>query len=128
MTSQQHRQPVSTEVVHYFRNQNTTTFPKDHCCIIICRLRGLSSSILSNRSVLVLGGRVFCFILCFWCSLAPPPSPIDVPRPPPASPPVVIQFWEGDCCLSMRYINTYHHPLRLISLPLPPPRTRPHIA
>ena len=49
MTSQQHRQPVSTEVVTLFRNQNSTTFPEDHCCIIICRLRGLGSSITIHR-------------------------------------------------------------------------------
>ena len=34
-------------LLHCFRNQNSTTFPEDHCCIIICRLRGLGSSILS---------------------------------------------------------------------------------
>jgi hypothetical protein len=35
MARKQHRQPVSTEVVYYFRNQNTVTFPEDHCCFFV---------------------------------------------------------------------------------------------
>ena len=63
-------------LLHNFRNQSPTTFDKDHCCIIVCRLRGLSSSILSNRRCQYLEVDSGGFILYFWYSLAPPPPPI----------------------------------------------------
>jgi hypothetical protein len=69
----QHHQPVSTEVVYHFGNQNSTNFPEDHCCIFLCRLRSLSSSITTQSSVSVLAAD--CGFHCiFGTGMLPPTS------------------------------------------------------
>ena len=101
---------VSTEV-DYFRNQNTATFPEDHCCAIICCLRGIRSSITLSNHRSVPGGR-FWVSFCIFGQACSPSPPTDMPRPPPASPLVGIDFSEGDCCLSTKNRHQHKHKLQ----------------
>ena len=104
-------------LLHNFRNQSPTTFDKDHCCIIVCHLRGLSSSILSNRWCQYLEVDSGGFILYFWYSLAPPPPPIRHAKATTgflaSGRVIVVCPWKN--------INIYiHHLPRNKSLPPPP--------
>ena len=131
MARKQHRQPVSTEVVYYFHNQNTTTF-----CIILClcHLRGLRSSLTTQswyqhclqRQVVGFHSarrQIVGFIVFLVQACSPHLRQLTLPRPPPASPLVGIQLLEVDCCLSLKHtlqcIKQYNLPPRP-NIPPPP--------